>query len=121
MAPTYNWWGTKTSDKIGDLINASNTLIDLLVSDTQTPTYSKMAIVPWSSAVNVGSYANSVRGSVTGGKSISALTWYQGTSQNISGITRANPGVITVTSTSGLSNGNWVYISGVVGMTRSTA
>lgn len=121
MAPTYNWWGTKTSDKIGDLINASNTIIDLLVSDTQTPTYSKMAIVPWSSAVNVGSYANSVRGTITGGVTISAATWYEGTSKNISGITNASEGVITLSSTggtSGLSNNDWVYISGVSGMTQ---
>jgi Flp pilus assembly protein TadG len=120
MAATYNWWGVKTSDKIGDLITATNTLIDLLVSDVQTPTYSKMAIVPWSSSVNVGAAnAVSIRGSVTGGVGISGLTWYQGTSKNISGITRANPGVITVSgNTTGLANGDWVYISGVSGMTQ---
>jgi Flp pilus assembly protein TadG len=122
MAPTYNNWGTKTSDKIGDLINASNTLIDLLVSDTQTPTYSKMAIVPWSYSVNVGStYAANVRGTPTAGVSISNLTWYEGTSKNISSITQASEGVITISSsstTTGIANGDWVYISGVSGMTQ---
>jgi Flp pilus assembly protein TadG len=123
MRPTgCNWNGQNcTTDKIGDLIDASNMLIELLVSDTQTPTYSKMAIVPWSYSVNVGSLANQVRGTPTPGVTISALTWFEGTSKNISGITRADPGVITLTSgsgTSGLANNDWVYISGVIGMTQ---
>ncbi|MEO7222761.1 MAG: pilus assembly protein TadG-related protein [Devosia sp.] len=113
----------EVTDKIGDLIKASNTLIDEIVSSTQpptAPTYSKMAIVPWAPAVNVGTtYANAVRGTVTGGVSVSAVTWYQGTSKNLSAITRANPGVFTYTGTdTGLANGNWVYISGVSGMTQ---
>jgi len=37
--------------------------------------------------------------------------------KNITGITQANPGVVT-SAGHGYSNGNWVYISGVVGMTR---
>jgi Flp pilus assembly protein TadG len=118
MGATYDWWGNKTSDKIGDLISATNTLIDLLVADTQTPTYSKMAIVPWSRSANVGTYANNVRGTPTPGVSISALTWSAGVSKNITGITRANPGVITINNTTSLNNGDWVYISGVSGMTQ---
>lgn len=110
-----------TTDKIGDLIDASNMLIDLLVSDTQVPTYSKMAIVPWSYSVNVGSLANQVRGTPTPAVPISAVTWFEGTSKNISGISQANEGIITLTSasgTSGLANDDWVYISGVSGMTQ---
>lgn len=118
MDTTYDRWGNVTSDKIGDLIDASNMLIDLLVKDAQTPTYSKMAIVPWSSAVNVGSYANSVRGTPTPGVTISGLTWQAGVSKTISAITRANPGVITVNNVTSLANGDWVYISGVNGMTQ---
>jgi hypothetical protein len=116
-----DWWGNNcTEDKIGDLIDATNMLIDLLVSDTQTPTYSKMAIVPWSYAVNVGStYANSVRGTPTAGVSISAVTWYDGTSKNINTISNASTGLITVSdNTTTLQNGQWVYISGVSGMTQ---
>jgi Flp pilus assembly protein TadG len=78
-----DWWGNNcTKDKIGDLIDATNTLIDLLVSDTQTPTYSKMAIVPWSSGVNVGTtYATNVRGTPnTTTKNITAASWSSGTS-----------------------------------------
>ena len=107
------------SDKIGDLINASNTLIDLLVKDVQTPSYSKMAIVPWSTSANVGGYANAVRGAPTPGVSISAVTWFEGTSKSITRITRADPGVITISdNTTALRNNDWVYVSGVSGMTE---
>lgn len=122
MRPTgCNWNGQNcTTDKIGDLIDASNMLIELLVSDTQTPTYSKMAIVPWSYSVNVGSLANQVRGTPTPAVPISAVTWHQGTSKNINNITNASPGVITIadSSTNDLQNDDWVYISDVTGMTQ---
>jgi hypothetical protein len=122
MAPTgCNWQGKNcTGDKIGDLIDASNMLIDLLVSDTQTPTYSKMAIVPWSYAVNVGSLANSVRGTPVAGVPISSVTWFEGTSKTIGSISQANEGVITISAanTTGLSENDWVYIDGVQGMTQ---
>lgn len=39
------------------------------------------------------------------------------TPENISNITNANPGVVTVT-THGYSNGDWVYLSGIGGMTQ---
>jgi hypothetical protein len=47
----------------------------------------------------------------------SALT-YEGMSTTITGITNADPGVVTVASVSGLANGNQIYISGVAGMTE---
>ena len=54
MKATTDKKGNITSDKIGDLITATNDLIDLLVQNVQEPTYSKMAIIPWSAGVNVG-------------------------------------------------------------------
>ncbi|HZY68501.1 MAG TPA: pilus assembly protein TadG-related protein, partial [Devosia sp.] len=91
---TCSWlekiFGCVDSDKIGALINASNSIIDLLVSTTQTPTYSRMAIVPWSGAVNVGSYANNVRGTPNSASSTikSVSSWSSGSSVSISSITR---------------------------------
>jgi Flp pilus assembly protein TadG len=120
MAPTgCNYYGYYcTGDKIGDLTDASNTLIDLLVADTQTPTYSKMAIVPWSYSANLGSLANSVRGTPTAGVSVSAVTWMSGTSQTITAITRASPAQVTTSANHGFAVNDYVYITGVVGMTN---
>lgn len=39
-------------------------------------------------------------------------------SQNITGITRANPAVLTYSGADNYANGDWVYVSGVVGMTQ---
>ena len=119
MAATKDRWGNITSNKIGDLITATNNLIDLVVKDTQTPTYSKMAIVPWSNAVNVGSsYAASVRGPETAGKTITAASWGTGTAFSISGVTRASPGVVTLTAKPTFNSGDVVVITGVSGMTQ---
>ena len=55
------------NNKIGDLKTAAKELIDIVVQDQQDPFYSKVAIVPYSVAVNVGSYADQIRGSLTTG------------------------------------------------------
>ncbi len=121
MLATYDKRGNKTSDKIGDLIAATNELIELLVQSSQEPTYSKMAIVPWSAGVNVGSsYAASVRGTPdTGTKNITAASWASGTAKSISGITRGSS-TTTISSTGhGFTTGETVYITGVNGVMTS--
>ena len=110
--------GSMAGTKIADLISATNTLIDLVIQTSQTPTYSKMAIVPWTQAVNVGStYATLVRGSVVGPSAISGASWMSGTSKTISAVTKANPAAVTTTTAHGLVSGDYVYISNVGGMT----
>jgi Flp pilus assembly protein TadG len=59
--------GSMAGSPLTSLQAAANQLIDLVVSDTQSPYYSKMAIVPYSNAVNAGTYATSVRGSAATG------------------------------------------------------
>jgi len=54
--------GSMQGSPMTSLQSAANQLIDLVVSTTQTPYYSKMAIVPYSNSVNAGTYANAVRG-----------------------------------------------------------
>ncbi len=114
------WWDydCEPSDKIGDLIDATNTLIDLIVSDTQTPTYSKMAIVPWSSSANMSAaYAANVRGTPnTTTKNITAAAWKSGSTLSITYITNANPAVITTSSNHGLATGDIVYLDDIDGM-----
>lgn len=90
-----------TSGAIADLIVAANDLVDIVVNDVQTPFYSRVAIVPFSQAVNVGPKAAEIRGPITAG-------------QTITSITKANPAVLTVAN-HGFVTGDKVYISGVAG------
>lgn len=89
--------------RLADLKVAAKDLIDLVVQDIQSPTYSKVAIVPYSMAVNAGSYAAQVRGAIQPGIAIT-------------GASRTSPVVITAPG-HGFANGDVVYITGVAGMT----
>ena len=109
--------GSMAGTKLTDLKSAAKDLIDLVVSDTQTPYYSKAALVPFSLGVNVGSYAANVRGPVTGAKSITAASWSSGTAKVITAVTKANPAVVTANG-HGFNNGDVVWISGISGMTQ---
>jgi Flp pilus assembly protein TadG len=57
----------KDQNKIQDLKDAAKLLIDIVVQDNQSPWYSKVAIAPYSMAVNVGGDANILRGALTAG------------------------------------------------------
>lgn len=59
--------GSMAGSRITDLKAAAKDLVDLVVQDQQTPYYTKVALVPYSAAVNVGTYAASVRGAVATG------------------------------------------------------
>jgi Flp pilus assembly protein TadG len=115
LLDTTNSMGTGT--KMADLIAAARELVNIVVDDVQTPFYSKVALIPYGASVNLGSDAATVQGSITGGKTITAAGWSTGTAKGISGITRANPAVVTASS-HGFDNGDIVWISGVSGMTQ---
>ncbi len=57
--------GSMGGQRIADLRDAAKELVDIVVQDLQDPFYSKVALVPYSSAVNVGSLADQVRGTYT--------------------------------------------------------
>lgn len=98
--------GSMSGSRLTSLKTAANDLINMVVQATQSPTYSKVAIAPYTNAVNVGSYADQVRGSVTASRAVT-----------ITGATRANPIVITAAN-HGFKSGDYVYITGVGGMTQ---
>ncbi len=97
--------GSMSGTKISDLRTAANDLIDLVVQDVQTPHYTKVAVVPYSQAVNAGTYAVTVRGAI------------DANSANITGATKANPVVVTANG-HGRVVGDKIYITGVSGMTQ---
>jgi Flp pilus assembly protein TadG len=109
--------GSMAGQRIIDLRTAATNLVDTVIRDQQVPYSSRIALVPYSMGVNAGSYANDVRGSIAGPDNISAAAWHTGSARNITGITRANPAVVTA-SAHGFSNGDTVYIRNVSGMTQ---
>ncbi|HWU78735.1 MAG TPA: ubiquitin-activating E1 FCCH domain-containing protein, partial [Caulobacter sp.] len=104
--------GSMAGSRITDLKTAAADLVDIVVKDAQTPFYSKVALIPYSAGVNVGSYADAARGPVPT-RAISGATWLAA-AKTITGITKAGPPVITV-SNHGYSTGDKVYISGISG------
>jgi len=109
--------GSMAGQRIIDLRTAATNLVDTVVRVEQTPFYSKLAIAPYSMGVNMGAYADAARGPITGPTSMSAAAWHDGTTKSISGVTRANPGVVTAAN-HGLTTGTRIYITGVNGMTQ---
>ena len=76
----------------------------MVVQDQQVPFYSKVAIVPYSMAVNVGAtYAPQVRGATP--------------PKTITGVTKANPAVVTIAN-HGFNTGDKIFISGGGRMTQ---
>ncbi len=109
--------GSMKGQKLIDLKAAANSLIDMVVQDVQSPYYSKVALAPFSVAVNAGGYAAGVRGAVVGTKAITGASWTTGASKSITGISKASTAVVT-SANHGFQNGDVVYISGVSGMTQ---
>lgn len=101
--------GSMAGQRIIDLQDAVDELIDAVVQDEQEPNYSKMALVPYAQAVNVGTYADAIRGPIRNYKSISSIAWSTGNWKTVTNATRTNPVVIT-SNGHGFSNGDWVYI-----------
>ena len=116
MAPC-DYWGNCDYTKINGLKSATHTLINEVIQPVQTPTFSKMAIVPWSAGVNVGTYANNIRGTPnTTTKNITAASWaVSGTAKSVSAVVLGNPTKIKVSS-HGLSTGDTIYLTGTNGV-----
>ena len=109
--------GSMGGQRLTDLKAAAKDLVDLVVQPVQTPFYSRMSVVPYAVGVNLGSYANSARGTPVSYRNITGAAWTTGTSKSITALTRANPGRVT-SSSHGFATGDWVWISGVNGMTQ---
>ncbi|MBI1392276.1 MAG: hypothetical protein GC152_05975 [Alphaproteobacteria bacterium] len=94
--------GSMSGTRIDDLKAAADEFVDVLVRDDQSEYYSKVAIIPYSMAVNVGASAAAARGAPIAPVSIT-------------GATRQRPVVITAPGHT-FSDGDRIYITGVNGM-----
>jgi Flp pilus assembly protein TadG len=110
--------GSMYGQRIIDLKAAAKDLVDIIVQPVQTPYYSKLALVPYSMGVNLGSNANAARGTPIGSTPITgAVINLIGTEKSITGATRDRPVVITSAS-HGFSNNDVIWVTGATGMTQ---
>ncbi|HYD73350.1 MAG TPA: ubiquitin-activating E1 FCCH domain-containing protein [Candidatus Binatia bacterium] len=109
--------GSMAGQRIIDLREAATNLVDTVIQEQQTPYYSKIALVPYSMGVNAGGYADEARGDIIGPADVDAAAWHSGSARSITGITRANPAVVT-SANHGFANGDTVYIRNVSGMSQ---
>lgn len=96
---------TMNVDRMTPLRTAAKDLINTVVTDTQTPFYSRVSIVPWGSAVHVGpNLAEALRGPIAGPVAISGATWRNGAARTIAGAGstgwRKNPGGANLSTSS---------------------
>jgi Flp pilus assembly protein TadG len=106
--------GSMNGQKIIDMRAAAKDLVDIVVQSSQTPYYSKIALVPYSAAVNVGGYADAVRGTPVPPRAISGASWTTGSSKSITGVTRGATTTIAANG-HGFSNGDTVWIADIKG------
>jgi Flp pilus assembly protein TadG len=64
--------GSMAGTKLSDLQTAAKGMIDTVVKDQQSPYTSRVALIPYSMGVNLGSNAVNARGSVPSGRTITA-------------------------------------------------
>ncbi|HEV7228484.1 ubiquitin-activating E1 FCCH domain-containing protein [Brevundimonas sp.] len=116
VAMVLDTTGSMAGQRIIDLRAAAKQLVDIVVQPEQTPWYSKVAVVPYSMAVNVDSHAGAARGDIRTSTTVTNATWTTGPVKDITGATKARPVVIT-SNGHGFQNGDVVWITGVNGMT----
>lgn len=109
--------GSMAGNKLRDLKDAADELVDMVVQDVQTPYYTKAAIIPYAAAVNLGADAAAARGAVPASRTMNAARWADGSGVSIGDATAANPVVVSA-SRHGFQNGDRVWIRGVQGMTQ---
>jgi Flp pilus assembly protein TadG len=97
--------GSMEGQPLADLKEAATDLVNIVVKNSQTPFYSRIALVPYSMGVNLGSYAAAARGPVSG-----PLV-------NITGASKTDPVTITAPGHT-FSTGQVVFIRSVNGMTQ---
>lgn len=117
--------GSMKGTRIGNLKDAARELVKIVVQDAdkQSPFYSRMAIIPYSSGVNLdasasgfGDYRTLARGAPPPAHGISGAEWSIGSQITMTGVTKST-GVVAA-SRHGLSDGDFVWIRGVSGMTQ---
>lgn len=119
VAVALDTTGSMSGQRIKDLREATKQLITAVVQDQQTPTYSKVALVPYSMGVNMGSYAEAARGTIRQSTPITNVAWAS-SAATITNVTKAYPPVVTTALAHGFATGDRVYIYNTVLATSVT-
>ncbi|CAN5128795.1 ubiquitin-activating E1 FCCH domain-containing protein [soil metagenome] len=104
--------GSMSGSRISDLKAAATQLVDIVVQTVQTPYYTRMAIIPYSIGVNMGSYADAARGAPVGAKTITGAAWAADIPKVVTGLSKASPAVLTSLG-HGLVTGDTIWLSGL--------
>lgn len=111
--------GSMDGQDILDLRASIGSLVDTIVQDVQEPNYTKVALIPYSQAVNAGEYATALRGPIRAPKDISNISWAENTTRNITNVANPRNGAVTITSNGhGYNNNDWIYVWDVTGSTQ---
>ena len=105
--------GSMAGQRIADLKTAAAQLVDIVVQAQQSPYYTRMAIVPYSIGVNMGTYANAARGTPATNAVITDISWSTGGSKSVTGISKTSPAIVT-SAAHGLSTGDTIWLSELV-------
>jgi Flp pilus assembly protein TadG len=108
--------GSMSGSDIADLQSAATKMVDIVVKDVQTPYTSRMAIVPYSMGVNLGSRVAGARGPITPGSAITAASKTCSTSRGVTTCT-----VVVTSAGHGLAVGSTVVIDGATGTAFNSA
>lgn len=118
--------GSMRGTRIASLKSAARELVQIVVQDKdkQSPFYSRLAIIPYSSGVNLnaegigfGDYREGARGKPPAAVRINDAKWTTGPVKSVSSISKASAAVIT-SNNHGFKDGEYVWIRGVRGMTQ---
>ncbi len=111
---TYSMNNSMTSLK-----NAAKELVDIVVQTEQSPYTSRVALVPYSAAVNVGpSNAGMMRGNLRGQTNVSRVEWGNGSrvtvsrsNVSVSGSGTYRTAIFTTSSNHGMNTDDWVVLT----------
>lgn len=112
--------GSMAGSRLTSLKDAARQLATIVVQDRQSPYYSRMAVIPYSTGVNLGDMASDARGPAIQSTAITKADWSTGAARSITAISRANKGYVT-SSNHGFKVGDFIWIDGVKGMTQINA
>lgn len=109
--------GSMAGSRIKSLKDAARQLATIVVQDKQEPYYSRMAVIPYSTGVNLGTLASKARGEPIQSTEITGAGWSKGDAKPITGVTKANPVVLTSANHTFTDN-EIVGVKDVKGMTE---